>query len=123
MEMKINNLSVEDMQSRKDEIVDIVQKVLWTNTSDLFVTMIASPLDVGGRAPLDPNSKEGIVLRLSSRSDFSTDLLLLDRETEPVRNRIPCPSKYKSSFEYAFKKRNLQIDWCRFRLIKKNHLV
>lgn len=121
--MKINNLSVEDMQSRKAEIVEIVRNVLWTNATDLFMTMIASPLDVGGRAPLNPKSKEGVVLRLSSKGDFSTDLLLLDRETEPVRNRIPCPSKYKSSFEYAFKKRNLQMDWCRFRLIKKNQLL
>lgn len=119
--MKINNLIVEDILDRKDEIVDLFRNVLWKNTDDLYMTMIASPLDIGGRAPLNPKAKEGVVLRLSSRSDFSTDLLLLDRETEPVKNRIPCPSKYKSiSMEYVFKKRNLQMDWCRFRLIKKN---
>ena len=120
--MKINNLNIEDMQARKDEIVNIFKNFLWTNTTDLFITMIASPLDVNHRAPLNPKSKEGVVLRLSSKSEFSNDLLLIDRETEPVKNRIPCPSKYRSiSMEHAFKQRNLQIDWCSFRLIKKNN--
>lgn len=69
------------MQSKKEEIVDIFRRVLWSNTSDLFMTMIASPLDVGGRAPLNPKQKEGVVFRVSSKSDFSADLLWLDRET------------------------------------------
>lgn len=42
VEIKINNLNIEDMQIAKDEIVDIFRNFLWT--TDLYMTMIASPL-------------------------------------------------------------------------------
>ena len=46
------------------------------------------------------------------------DLLLLDRETSPLRVRPSCPRNFKrTSVERYFREKGFAIDWCAFRLL------
>lgn len=59
--MKFINFNVLDLfkGSHLDELVTIYKKYLWKDSSDVYVTRIVSPSDVGGRLPVDPKDKEG----------------------------------------------------------------
>jgi len=47
--------------NRLDNVLEIFKDKLWKESNDVYITKIASPLDVGGRLPLDPREKEGFV--------------------------------------------------------------
>lgn len=62
-EMKLLNMNVEDLfeGSRLRQIEDIFKDHLWKKSESVYVTMVASAVDVGGRKPLNPRDKEGLV--------------------------------------------------------------
>ncbi|XP_022657989.1 uncharacterized protein LOC111249012 isoform X2 [Varroa destructor] len=119
VEMKIISHNVEDVF--EEDILpkfEGVLRELWSTSSVVFISKLASVLDVGGRRPLDPRDKEGFVLRVAGSGNFSSELRTLELEVRQLRNRIPCPRHYKrTSAEWRFRKINVQIDWCGFRLI------
>jgi hypothetical protein len=45
--------------NRLNDVLDIFKDKLWKESEVIYITKIASPLDVGGRLPLDPREKEG----------------------------------------------------------------
>ena len=59
--LKIDNLNVEDMfdRNRTEELLDIFRKRLWKNAMDLYVTFLASAVELGARLPLKPSEGEG----------------------------------------------------------------
>lgn len=63
--MKFVNFNIDDMfrGKRFDDVLQIFREKLWRESNDVYITKIASPLDVGGRLPLDPREKEGLVFR------------------------------------------------------------
>ena len=96
---------------------------LWKESSkDLHLTFIASSVDVGYRRPVIPTEKDGVVLQLGSNSNFSEELLELNRETSPLRTFTPtCPRNFKrTSVERHFREKSFALDWCAFRLMKLN---
>ncbi|KAI1303098.1 Epsilon-sarcoglycan [Halotydeus destructor] len=123
VELKLSNVNVEDVfdEVRVNELVGIFRDKLWKDNQVVYATLIVSPSDIGGRRPLNPKDKEGVLVRFGSTRDFSRDLLDLEREVEPIKNRKPCPRKYKAtSAEHLFRAKNLAVDWCSLRLIRSN---
>ena len=61
VEMKLVNLNVLDIfkGNHLDELLAIYKGHLWKDSSDVYVTRIVSPSDIGGRLPVDPRDKEG----------------------------------------------------------------
>jgi len=45
--------------NRLSDVLDIFKDKLWKESEVIYITKVASPLDVGGRLPLDPREKEG----------------------------------------------------------------
>ncbi|XP_055925460.1 epsilon-sarcoglycan-like isoform X1 [Argiope bruennichi] len=124
VEMKFVNLNVDDMfrSGRLNRLVEVFKTSLWKESDDIYITKVVSSLDVGGRLPLNPRMKEGVVVRIGGTSPFSRDLEDLDREVIPLRNRSPCPPDYKrTSVEHLFRSRNFIADWCSFRLHSEKH--
>lgn len=62
-----------------------------------------------------------VIARIGSVDFFSRDLLDLEREVAQLKNRNPCPRKYKAtSAEHLFHRNqnDFQNDWCSFRLVR-----
>ena len=85
---------------------------------DIHLTFADSAIELGGRRPLKPTHKDGVVVHLGSCSNFSEPLLALDSETQPLRNHQTCSYK-RISVERYFRQAGFAIDWCSFRLIKQ----
>ena len=86
--LKIDNLNIEDVfdKRRSDRLLNLFRSRFWEAASDdLQLTFADSALNQGGRRPLQPSAKDGVVLQLGSRHNFSSSLIDLDRETEPLR--------------------------------------
>ncbi|KFM79109.1 Epsilon-sarcoglycan, partial [Stegodyphus mimosarum] len=125
VEMKFLNLNVDDMfrYNKTHQLEEIFRDNLWKESTEIYITKVVSSLDVGGRLPLNPKEKEGVVVRIGGINAFSRDLEDLEREVQPLRNRLPCPRDYKrTSVERLFRSKHFVADWCSFRLIsKKDH--
>ena len=94
---------------------------MWKESSnDLHLTFIASSIDVGYRRPVVPSEKDGVVIQLGSSSNFSAELVDLNRETSPLRTFKPrCPRNFKrTSVERHFREKGFALDWCAFRLLE-----
>lgn len=60
--MKIDNLNVEDMfdVQTMDNLKDVLRKQLWKDSQDdLYLTFLASAVEMGARKPLNPEEGEG----------------------------------------------------------------
>ncbi|KAI4462123.1 alpha-/epsilon-sarcoglycan family member [Holotrichia oblita] len=121
VELKIDNLNVEDMFDvyRMDRLKDVFKKHLWNDSEeDLYMTYLASAIDLGARLPLNPKEGEGVVLRLGSRAPFSDELAKLQDEVRPLLKVSPCPRDFKrTSVERYFREAGFALDWCSFSLI------
>lgn len=120
VEMKFLNLNIEDLFDGNwlSGLEEIFRDHLWKNSPVIYVTKVASVVDIGGRVPVNPKDKEGVVVRIGGTANFSQDLRTLELEANQLRNRVPCPPDYKrTSAEYRFRRKNFLSDWCGFRLI------
>lgn len=62
VQLKIDNLNVEDMfeVERMDRLKDVFRKRLWKESdNDLYVTFLASAIELGARLPPNPDEGEG----------------------------------------------------------------
>ncbi|XP_012281456.1 alpha-sarcoglycan isoform X2 [Orussus abietinus] len=122
--LKIDNLNVEDMfdANRTDRLLDVFRKNLWKEATDLYVTFLASAVELGARLPLKPEEGEGAVLRLGSSVPFSQDLNVLQEEVKPLWKLSSCARNFKrTTVERWFREAGFVLDWCSFRLIEENH--
>ena len=89
--LKIDNLNIEDVfdKRRSDRLLDLFRSRFWLEAAeDLHLTLADSALNLGGRRPLKPSIKDGVVIQLGSSHNLSQSLLELARETEPLRGVI-----------------------------------
>lgn len=120
--LKIDNLNVEDMfdRNRTEKLLDIFRKKLWREATDLYVTFLASAIELGARLPLKPSEGEGVVIRLGSSAPFSQELNELQKEVKPLWKLPSCPRDFKrTSVERLFREAEFTLDWCSFRLIEQ----
>ncbi|KZC15013.1 Epsilon-sarcoglycan [Dufourea novaeangliae] len=120
--LKIDNLNVEDMfdRNRTEELLDIFRKKLWKEATDLYVTFLASAIELGARLPLKPSEGEGVVVRLGSSMPFSQELNELQDEVKPLWKLPSCPRDFKrTSVERLFREARFALDWCSFRLVEQ----
>ncbi|XP_022916089.1 epsilon-sarcoglycan isoform X2 [Onthophagus taurus] len=124
VQLKIDNLNVEDMfdVERMERLKDVFRKQLWKDSDeDLYVTFLASAIELGARLPLNPKEGEGVVLRLGSQSPLSMELQELQEEVKPLWKRVSCPRDYKrTTVERFFRDAGFVLDWCAFRLLDDN---
>ena len=86
--LKIDNLNLEDVfdKQRTDRILNLFRSRFWENASeDPHLTFVDSAINLGGRRPLKPTNKDGVIIELGSHHKFSDSLISLDKETEPLR--------------------------------------
>ncbi len=96
---------------------------LWMESHrDLRLTLADSALAQGGRRPVRPTGKDGLVLQVGSSAAPGPRLLELDRETGPLRRLDSCSYK-RSSAEPDFRKAGLAVDWCSFRILNSSRAV
>ncbi|XP_076677942.1 sarcoglycan alpha isoform X2 [Andrena cerasifolii] len=120
--LKIDNLNVEDMfdRNRTEELLDIFRKNLWKDAVDLYVTFLASAIELGARLPLKPSEGEGVVIRLGSSMRFSQEMNELQEEVKPLWKLKSCPRDFKrTSVERLFREAEFTLDWCSFRLVEQ----
>ncbi|XP_053976886.1 epsilon-sarcoglycan isoform X2 [Hylaeus volcanicus] len=120
--LKIDNLNVEDMfdRNRTEKLLDIFRKKLWKNATDLYVTFLASAIELGARLPLKPSEGEGVVVRLGSSLPFSQELNELQEEVKPLWKLSSCPRDFKrTSVERLFREAEFALDWCSFKLLEQ----
>lgn len=126
---KIKNMNVEELLvgGRWDRLHQVISGDLWQESAeDLTVTSLASATQYGDRLPASPDEKEGVYVSYGSSVPFSTALLELEKEVEPLWDHHPCPSYFKkASYERFFRQQGFAIDWCSFKLYnnKKNTLI
>ncbi|XP_070154445.1 alpha-sarcoglycan isoform X3 [Polyergus mexicanus] len=121
--LKIDNLNVEDMfdRNRTEKLLDIFRKKLWKGAADLYVTFLASAIELGARLPLKPSEGEGVIVRLGSTMPFSQELNELQEEVKPLWKMPSCPRDFKrTSVEILFREAEFRLDWCSFRLLEKD---
>ncbi|XP_015179131.1 PREDICTED: epsilon-sarcoglycan isoform X3 [Polistes dominula] len=122
--LKIDNLNVEDTfgRNRTEKLLHIFRNKLWTTAMDLYVTFLASAVELGARLPLKPGESEGVVMRLGSSVQFSQELIELQEEVKPLWKLLPsCPRDFKrTSVERLFREAGFLLDWCSFRLIESD---
>ncbi|XP_043601020.1 uncharacterized protein LOC122575725 isoform X7 [Bombus pyrosoma] len=101
-------------------ILFIYRKRLWKNAMDLYVTFLASAVELGARLPLKPSEGEGVVIRLGSSMPFSQELNELQEEVKPLWKLPFCPRDFKrTSVERLFREAEFALDWCSFRLVEQ----
>ncbi|OXA59290.1 Epsilon-sarcoglycan [Folsomia candida] len=121
-EFKVDNLNIKDMANprRMGELVDILSDQLsWGNNGAKVVPIfMASAVALGeNRVPVKPNEAEGVVVHFASDLDFSPELKKLQVEVQSLWKLRPCPRDLKrTSVERYFRKHNILVDWCTFRL-------
>ncbi|KAK2588062.1 hypothetical protein KPH14_004127 [Odynerus spinipes] len=127
--VKIDNLNVEDTfgRNRTEKLLDVFRNKLWTAATDLYVTFLASAVELGARLPLKPGESEGrgpfrlVVMRLGSSVPFSQELIELQEEVKPLWKLPSCPRDFKrTSVERLFREAGFRLDWCSFRLIESD---
>lgn len=97
VKLKIDNMNLDDLfvRARLDDLKKIFIGNLWTEArDDIYVSFIATSLDVGYRKPVRPNQKDGVVVHLASKMEFSDNLKDLDRETAVLRVIPSCPRNF-----------------------------
>ncbi|XP_017771255.1 PREDICTED: epsilon-sarcoglycan isoform X2 [Nicrophorus vespilloides] len=124
VQLKIDNLNVEDMfdVERMDRLKDVFRKRLWKDSEeDLYVTFLASAIELGARLPLNPDEGDGVVLRIGSRVPLSQELIELQEEVKPLWKVPLCPRDFKrTTVERFFREAGFALDWCAFRLLEDN---
>ncbi|KAJ6646438.1 Epsilon-sarcoglycan [Pseudolycoriella hygida] len=81
-----------------------------------------SAIKMGGRIPLRPQQKEGVIIHVGSTSPFSTRLIDLQEEVKPLYKIASCSFK-RTSVQTIIENAGFKIDWCAFRIVdnSKDH--
>ena len=88
--------------------MELFKSRFWpVSSEDLHLSFADSALNVGGRRPLKPSVKDGVVIQLGSRHNFSESLFGLDRETGPLRRLQSCSYK-RVSVERHFRQVSIE---------------
>lgn len=63
VQMKFFNWNVEDMfeDNNLGRLLEIFKSWLWKESNELYITLVESPIRLGGRRPTNPKDKDGYV--------------------------------------------------------------
>lgn len=75
-----------------------------------------SAVNMGGRVPLRPQQKEGVIVHLASRIPFSDRLKELQEEVKPLYKISSCTYK-RTSVQTIFENAGFKLDWCAFHIV------
>ncbi|XP_019526240.3 epsilon-sarcoglycan isoform X1 [Aedes albopictus] len=118
IQMKIDNLNWVHMMDpgRIENLKNIFRNDLWQESrQDLHIIFMDSAIKLGARLPLRPQQREGVVVHLGSRADFSGRLLELQEEVKPLYKIASCNYK-RTSVQTTFENSGFKLDWCAFKL-------
>lgn len=107
------------------DLVKIFQRNLWNPQpgpeEDVYLTLLASAVDMGYRLPHNPKEKEGVIIHIGSVYPFSMKLQKIEKEVKPLLAHSPCPKDFRktSAHHYFSRKKHFKIDWCGFRLFSR----
>ncbi|XP_055642379.1 epsilon-sarcoglycan isoform X2 [Toxorhynchites rutilus septentrionalis] len=118
IQMKIDNLNWVHMMDpgRIENLKNIFRNDLWQESrQDLHIIFMDSAIKLGARLPLKPQQREGVVVHLGSRADFSSRLLDLQEEVKPLYKIASCTYK-RTSVQTTFENSGFKLDWCAFKM-------
>ncbi|XP_017480559.1 PREDICTED: epsilon-sarcoglycan isoform X2 [Rhagoletis zephyria] len=119
IQMKIDNLNWVHLMDpgRVENLRNIFRKDLWPESeSDLSVVFMESAVNMGGRLPLRPQQREGVVVHLGSSAQFSSRLKELQEEVRPLYKLSTCTYK-RTSVQKVFENAGFKLDWCAFKTV------
>lgn len=119
VQMKIDNLNWVHLTDpgRVENLKNIFRLDLWPESkNDLHISFMESAIKMGGRVPLQPQQKEGIIVHLSSHTPFSQRLIDLQEEVKPLYKIASCTYK-RTSVQTIFENAGFKLDWCAFHIV------
>lgn len=119
VQMKIDNLNWVHLTDpgRVENLKNIFRLDLWPESkNDIHISFMESAVNMGGRVPLQPQQKEGIIVHLSSHTAFSQRLLDLQEEVKPLYKITSCTYK-RTSVQTIFENVGFKLDWCAFHIL------
>ncbi|XP_017068423.2 epsilon-sarcoglycan isoform X2 [Drosophila eugracilis] len=120
VQMKINNLNwvhIIGDPGRVENLRNIFRNDLWPNSKeDLSVVFMESAVNMGGRLPLRPQQREGVIVHVGSFAQFSPRLMELQEEVRPLYKLPSCTYK-RTSVQKIFENVGFKLDWCAFRMV------
>ncbi|XP_032307326.1 epsilon-sarcoglycan isoform X2 [Drosophila ananassae] len=119
VQMKIDNLNWVHLMDpgRVENLRNIFRKDLWPNSKeDLSVVFMESAVNMGGRLPLRPQQREGVIVHVGSFAKFSPRLMELQEEVRPLYKLPTCNYK-RTSVQKIFENVGFKLDWCAFRMV------
>ncbi|KAL5278766.1 SGCE family protein [Megaselia abdita] len=122
IQLKIHNFNLIQLlePAQITNLMNVFKLDLWTESyKSLKVSFIDSAVNLGGRVPLTPNDKEGVIVHLSSNALFSEKLKDLQEEVRPLYKHSSCNYK-RTSVQKIFENVGFKLDWCAFRIVGKD---
>ncbi|XP_067624564.1 epsilon-sarcoglycan isoform X2 [Eurosta solidaginis] len=119
IKMKIDNLNWVHLMDpgRVENLRNIFRKDLWPESeNDLSLVFMESAVNMGGRLPLRPQQREGVVVHLGSSAQFSSRLKELQEEVRPLYKLTTCTYK-RTSVQKVFENAGFKLDWCAFKTV------
>ncbi|KAG4076265.1 hypothetical protein HA402_014814 [Bradysia odoriphaga] len=119
VQMKIDNLNWVQLMDpgRVENLKNIFRNDLWPESKkDLHIVFMESAIKMGGRIPLRPQQKEGVIIHLGSTSPFSARLIDLQEEIKPLYKITTCSFK-RTSVQTIIENAGFKMDWCAFRIV------
>ncbi|KAH8269722.1 hypothetical protein KR018_002065 [Drosophila ironensis] len=119
VQMKIDNLNWVHLMDpgRVENLRNIFRKDLWPSSrEDLSVVFMESAVNMGGRLPLRPQQREGVIVHVGSVAQFSPRLMELQEEVRPLYKLPSCTYK-RTSVQKVFESVGFKLDWCAFRMV------
>ncbi|XP_023166101.2 epsilon-sarcoglycan isoform X2 [Drosophila hydei] len=119
VQMKIDNLNWVHLMDpgRVENLRNIFRKDLWPDSKDdLSVIFMESAINMGGRLPLRPQQREGVIVHVGSFAQFSPRLKELQEEVRPLYKLPSCTYK-RTSVQKIFENVGFKLDWCAFKMI------
>ncbi|ALC38901.1 Scgalpha [Drosophila busckii] len=119
VQMKIDNLNWVHLMDpgRVENLRNIFRKDLWPDSKeDLSIVFMESAVNLGGRLPLRPQQREGVVVHVGSFSKFSSRLQELQEEVRPLYKLSSCTYK-RTSVQKIFENVGFKLDWCAFKMV------
>ncbi|XP_011199006.2 epsilon-sarcoglycan isoform X2 [Bactrocera dorsalis] len=119
IQMKIDNLNWVHLMDpgRVENLRNIFRTDLWPESeNDLCIVFMESAVNMGGRLPLRPQQREGVVVHLGSSAQFSPRIKELQEEVRPLYKLTTCTYK-RTSVQKVFENAGFKLDWCAFKTV------